>query len=42
MYRETDAEGAKQKVVVSVADKTKQIANGITARVVHDRVDGAR
>jgi hypothetical protein len=37
VYRETDAEGAKQKVVLSVADKTKQIANGITARVVHDR-----
>jgi hypothetical protein len=37
VYRETDADGAKQRVVVSVADKTKQIANGITARVVHDR-----
>ena len=37
VYRETDAEGAKQRVVVSVSDKTKLIANGITARVVHDR-----
>jgi hypothetical protein len=38
IYRETDSEGAKQRVVVSVTNKTKQIANGITARVVHDRV----
>jgi hypothetical protein len=38
IYRETDAEGAKQRVVVNVTDKTKSIANGITARVVHDRV----
>jgi hypothetical protein len=38
IYRETDAEGAKQRVVVNVTDRTKQIANGITARVVHDRV----
>jgi hypothetical protein len=38
IYRETDAEGAKQRVVVSVSHETKLIANGITARVVHDRV----
>jgi hypothetical protein len=38
IYRETDAEGAKQRVVVNVTNKTKLIANGITARVVHDRV----
>ena len=37
VYRETD-EGAKQRVVVSVSEKTRLIANGITARVVHDRV----
>jgi hypothetical protein len=36
VYRETDAEGAKQKVVVTVTRKTKRIANGVTARVVHD------
>jgi len=36
IYRETDPEGARQKVVVTVTSKTKQIANGITARVVHD------
>jgi hypothetical protein len=38
IYRETDSEGTKQRVVVSVSNKTKQIANGITARIVHDRV----
>jgi len=37
-YRETDAEGAKQRVVVTVTRRTKQIANGVTARVVHDAV----
>lgn len=38
VYRETDPEGAKLKVVVTVTSKTKKIANGITARVVHDAV----
>ncbi len=38
VYRETDPEGTKQRVVVTVASKTKKIANGITARVVHDVV----
>ena len=38
IYRETDSEGAKQRVVVTVTAKTKRIANGITARVVHDVV----
>jgi hypothetical protein len=38
VYRETDAAGAKQKVVVTVTDRTKMIANGIEARVVHDLV----
>jgi hypothetical protein len=38
VYRETDPEGTKQRVVVTVTDKTKKIANGITARVVHDVV----
>jgi hypothetical protein len=37
VYRETDG-NAKQKVVLSVSNKTKLIANGITARIVHDRV----
>jgi hypothetical protein len=43
VYRETDAGGARQKVVVTVTPRTKRIANGITARVVHDAVteDGA-
>lgn len=38
VYRETDAEGTRQRVVVTVTNRTKQIANGITARVVHDVV----
>jgi hypothetical protein len=38
VYRETDPEGARQRVVVTVTDRTKRIANGITARVVHDVV----
>ncbi len=37
-YRETDPEGTKLRVVVTVTKKTKRIANGITARVVHDVV----
>jgi hypothetical protein len=36
VYRETDSEGTRQKVVVTVTDRTKLIANGITARVVRD------
>ena len=38
VYRETDSEGAKQRVVVTVTDRTKKIANGVEARVVHDVV----
>jgi len=38
VYRETDSEGTGQKVVVTVTHKTRLIANGITARVVRDRV----
>lgn len=38
VYRETDTEGASQKVVVTVTSRTKAIANGIEARVVHDVV----
>jgi hypothetical protein len=37
VYRETDGK-TKEKVVLSVSRKTKLIANGITARIVHDRV----
>jgi hypothetical protein len=37
-YRETDQEGAELKVVVTVSDRTKEIANGVTARVVRDTV----
>ena len=34
VYRETDSEGARQRVVVTVTRKTKLIANGVRARVV--------
>jgi hypothetical protein len=37
VYEEQDPEGAL-KVVVTVTDQTKQIANGVEARVVHDVV----
>lgn len=36
-YRESDGK-TEQEVVVTVTDKTRQIANGVTARVVHDEV----
>jgi hypothetical protein len=38
VYRETDAEGAVQRVVVTVTNETKTIANGVEARVVRDVV----
>jgi hypothetical protein len=38
VYRETDSEGTEQRVVVTVTDRTKTIANGVEARVVHDVV----
>jgi hypothetical protein len=38
VYRETDSEGTVQRVEVTVTNKTKQIANGVEARVVHDVV----
>jgi len=37
-YRETDQTGAEVRVVVTVSDRTKKIANGVTARVVRDTV----
>jgi hypothetical protein len=37
VYRETDAEGNTQRIVVTVTDRTKTIL-GIQATVVHDRV----
>jgi hypothetical protein len=36
VYRETDSAGARQRDVVTVTKRTKRVANGITARVVHD------
>jgi hypothetical protein len=41
VYRETDG-NAKERVVLSVSNRTKLIANGITARIVHDRVTERR
>ena len=38
VYRETDSEGTVQRVEVTVTDRTKRIANGVEARVVHDEV----
>lgn len=38
VYRETDEQGNEQRVEVTVTDKTKTLANGIEARVVHDVV----
>src|SRR5687767_9732210 len=38
VYREIDSEGARQRVVVTVTRRTKLIANGVTARVVHEVV----
>lgn len=37
-YREIDEEGEELAVVVTVSSETKEIANGITARVVRDTV----
>jgi hypothetical protein len=38
IYRETQADGTVQKVVVKVTHRTKLIANGVRARVVRDTV----
>lgn len=42
-YRETDEDGVQLRVVVTVSSETREIANGVTARVVRDTVteDGA-
>jgi hypothetical protein len=38
VYRETAPGGARQRVVVTVTERTKVVANGVAARVVHDVV----
>jgi hypothetical protein len=38
VYRETAPDGTGQRVVVTVLSKTKLIANGVWARIVHDAV----
>ena len=42
VYRETDPEGTRQRVAVTVTRKTRRIANGVTARVVRDVVSAGR
>ncbi|MCZ7529519.1 MAG: hypothetical protein M5U31_03765 [Acidimicrobiia bacterium] len=37
-YTETGADGTELEIVVTVTDETKELANGITARVVRDTV----
>jgi hypothetical protein len=41
IYRSTDTTGKTQKVVITVTNRTKTIANGVKARVVHDVVTKA-
>jgi hypothetical protein len=36
IYRETEGRGKVKRVVVTVTDRTKRVADGIEARVVHD------
>ena len=36
VFSETDTKGTKEKVVITVTDKTKMIANGVRARVIRD------
>jgi hypothetical protein len=38
VFRETDDQGDVSRVVVTVLDKTKQIADGVEARIVHDQL----
>jgi hypothetical protein len=42
VYRETDGEGARLQVVVTATERTKKVANGVTARVVRDTVSENR
>jgi hypothetical protein len=41
VYRETDDQGSRQRIVVTVTDRTKRVASGVTARIVHDRATEA-
>jgi hypothetical protein len=38
VYKETDGKGTTYRVEVNVTDRTKTIANGVEARVIHDVV----
>jgi hypothetical protein len=37
VYRETEPGGPATRIVVTVTGRTKRVASGVTARVVHDR-----
>jgi hypothetical protein len=37
VYRETDTRGNTQRIAVTVTHRTKRVASGVVARVVHDR-----
>jgi hypothetical protein len=37
VYRETNPHGPTQRIVVTVTDRTKRVASGVPARVVHDQ-----
>jgi hypothetical protein len=37
VYRETDTRGNAQRIVVTATHRTKRVASGVVARVVHDR-----
>ncbi|WP_454853865.1 hypothetical protein [Promicromonospora soli] len=38
VYRETDEQGEELRVVVTVTSETREVANGVTARIVRDTV----
>jgi hypothetical protein len=38
VYRETEPDGTRQRIVVTVTGRTRRIANGVLARVVRDTV----
>ena len=38
VYRGIDADGAEERIVVTVTRRTRTVASGVTARVVEDRV----
>jgi hypothetical protein len=41
VYRETDTQGSRQRIVTTVTHRTKRVASGVLVRVVHDRATEA-